>query len=112
ATVLRDGVQHDLPISQLVKGDVVQLAAGDMVPADVRIVTAKDLFLSQGSLTGESFPVEKFEIDKGPPAKSPLDLDNIAFLGTSVESGSALAVGAAPGRDTHLGLRAEHLVAA
>ena len=77
---------------------VVKLAAGDMIPADVRIVSAKDLFVIQGSLTGESFPVEKFEVDKGPPAKSPFELANIAFLGTSVESGSALAVIAATGR--------------
>jgi Mg2+-importing ATPase len=80
-----------------------------MIPADVRIVSARDLFVIQGSLTGESFPIEKFEVDKGSPAKSPLELDNIAFLGTSVESGAAMAVVVATGRDTYLGSIAETL---
>src|ERR1700737_1855921 len=109
ATVLRDGQPQELPISQVVPGDVVKLAAGDMIPADVRIVAAKDLFVIQGSLTGESFPVEKFEVDKGPPERSPVELANIAFLGTSVESGSAMAVVVATGRQTYLGSMAESL---
>ncbi len=92
AAVMRDGELRELAVSQLVPGDVVKLAAGDMISAEVRIVSARDLFVTQGPLTGELFPVEKFEIDKGTPAKSPLELDNIAFLGTSVESGTALAV--------------------
>ena len=109
ATVLRDGQPQELPISQVVPGDVVKLAAGDMIPADVRIVAAKDLFVIQGSLTGESFPVEKFEVDKGPPGRSPVDLANVAFLGTSVESGTAMAVVVATGRQTYLGSMAESL---
>ena len=109
ATVLRDGQPQELAISQLVPGDVVKLAAGDMIPADVRIVSAKDLFVIQGSLTGESFPVEKFEVDKGAPERSPIELANIAFLGTSVESGTALAVVVATGRQTYLGSMAESL---
>ena len=60
ATVLRDGQPQEVPIGHLAPGDVVQLAAGDMIPADVRLLSCKDLFLIQGSLTGESFPVEKF----------------------------------------------------
>src|SRR5580765_1687806 len=72
ATVLRDGRPRDIPLSQLVPGDVVQLAAGDMIPGDVRIVQAKDLFVIQGSLTGESFPVEKFVVEKGTKTSSPL----------------------------------------
>ena len=63
ATVLRDGVAQEIAVAQLVPGDVVQLTAGDMVPGDVRIVKAKDLFVNQGSLTGESFPVEKTEVE-------------------------------------------------
>src|SRR5581483_9314970 len=59
ATALRDGAAREIPLADLVAGDVVQLAAGDMIPADVRIVHAKDLFVVQSSLTGESFPVEK-----------------------------------------------------
>jgi len=109
ATVLRDGEPQELPIAQLVPGDIVKLAAGDMIPADVRIVAAKDLFVIQGSLTGESFPVEKFETDTGPAKRSPLELANVAFLGTSVESGTAMAVIAATGRDTYLGCMAESL---
>jgi Mg2+-importing ATPase len=112
ATTLRDGQPQELPISQLVPGDVVKLAAGDMIPADVRIVAAKDLFVIQGSLTGESFPVEKFEVDKGSPGRSPVELANVAFLGTSVESGSATAVVVATGRQTYLGSMAESLAEA
>jgi len=96
-------------VSQLVPGDVVKLAAGDMIPGDVRIVTAKDLFVTLGSLTGESFPVEKFETEKTAATTAPLELSSIAFLGTSVESGSALAVVVATGSQTYLGGMAETL---
>jgi Mg2+-importing ATPase len=109
ATVLRDGQLQETPVSHLVPGDVVKLAAGDMIPADVRVVSAKDLFVIQGSLTGESLPVEKFEKDNGPPGRSPIELANIAFLGTSIESGSALALVVATGRETYLGGMAESL---
>ena len=61
ATVVRDGQPRELPLGQLVPGDVVRLAAGDMIPADLRIVACKDLFVIQSSLTGESLPVEKFD---------------------------------------------------
>ena len=61
ATVLRDGQPREVPLAELVPGDVVQLAAGDMIPADVRILSCKDLFVIQASLTGESLPVEKFD---------------------------------------------------
>ena len=111
ATVLRDGAPQELPVAHLVPGDVVKLAAGDMIPADVRIVAAKDLFVMQGSLTGESFPVEKFELDAGASAKSPLELANLAFLGTSVESGTAMVAVVATGRQTYLGSMAESLAA-
>ena len=111
ATVLRDGALQELPVAHLVPGDVVKLAAGDMIPADVRIVGAKDLFVIQGSLTGESFPVEKFELDAGASAKSPLELANLAFLGTSVESGTAMVAVVATGRRTYLGSMAESLAA-
>ena len=61
ATVVRDGQPRELPLGHLVPGDVVQLAAGDMIPADLRLVSCKDLFVIQSSLTGESLPVEKFD---------------------------------------------------
>jgi P-type Mg2+ transporter len=103
ATALRDGTPEEVPLAHLVPGDVVQLAAGDMIPGDVRLVQAKDLFVSQGSLTGESFPVEKHAVETAVPAIAALDLPTIAFLGTSVESGSATAVVVATGKETYLG---------
>ena len=60
ATVLRDGAAKEMPLRDLVPGDIIKLSAGDMIPGDVRVLSSKDLFVSQGSLTGESFPVEKF----------------------------------------------------
>jgi P-type Mg2+ transporter len=109
ATVVRHGAPTEIALSQLVPGDVVKLAAGDMIPGDVRIVEAKDLFVIQGSLTGESFPVEKFEVEKHAATTAPLELTSIAFLGTSVESGSATAVVIATGAQTYLGGMAESL---
>jgi Mg2+-importing ATPase len=109
ATALRGGQTSEVPVAELVPGDLVRLAAGDMIPADVRILAAKDLFVVQGSLTGEAFPVEKFEVDKGPANRSPIEITNIAFLGTSVESGTALALVVATGRTSYLGSMAELL---
>ena len=109
ATVVRDGTPQEIAISQLVPGDVVNLAAGDMIPGDVRVVAAKDLFVTQGSLTGESFPVEKFAVEKNPTTTAPIELTSIAFLGTSVESGSATAVVVSTGAETYLGGMAETL---
>jgi Mg2+-importing ATPase len=103
ATVLRDGEAREIPLEDLVPGDIVNLAAGDMIPADIRIITCKDLFLTQSSLTGESFPVEKFDIIEPEEGKQPLELRNICFLGTSVESGSAAAVVVETGTRTYLG---------
>jgi len=109
ATVLRGGNAEEMAVSQLVPGDLVRLAAGDMIPGDVRVVQAKDLFVIQGSLTGESFPVEKFVIDRKRGTASPLELTNVAFLGTSVSSGAATAVVVATGRHTYLGGMADAL---
>jgi len=109
ATVLRDGRLQEIAVSHLVPGDVVKLAAGDMIPGDVRVVVAKDLFVIQGSLTGESFPVEKFEEEKSASGGAPIELTSVAFLGTSVESGSATGVVVATGTGTYLGGMAESL---
>lgn len=109
ATVIRDGHPQEIAVSQLVPGDVVTLAAGDMVPADVRMLVAKDLFVIQSSLTGESFPVEKFAIEKNATTTVPTELTSIAFLATSVESGSATALVVATGKETYLGSMAESL---
>ncbi len=109
ATVTRDGKLQEIAVSQLVPGDVVTLAAGDMIPADVRMVLAKDLFVMQSSLTGESFPVEKFEVETNAAATVTIELTSIAFLGTSVESGSATGVVIATGKESFLGAMAESL---
>ncbi len=82
----------EIPIDELVVGDVIYLAAGDMVPADVRIIRAKDLFVSQSSLTGESEPVEKFIENGTEELKNPLECVNLAFMGSNVVSGTAVAV--------------------
>jgi Mg2+-importing ATPase len=110
ATVVRNGQPLEVAISQLVPGDIVQLAAGDMVPADLRLIVAKDLFVMQSSLTGESLPVEKFETEQTQPSTVAIELTCIAFLGTSVESGSATGVVVATGRETYLGGMAETLL--
>jgi len=103
ATVVRGAKAREIPLAELVPGDVVQLSAGDMIPADIRILSCKDLFLIQASLTGESFPVEKFDAPEPSLGKTPLELNNICFLGTSVESGSATAVVIETGARTYLG---------
>jgi Mg2+-importing ATPase len=103
ATVVRGGVEKEMPLAELVPGDIVKLAAGDMIPADIRILSCKDLFLTQASLTGESFPVEKFDVAEELDGKQPLELKCICFLGTSVESGSAVAAVVETGLSTYLG---------
>jgi len=106
ATVLRDGQPREIPLGELVPGDVVKLAAGDMIPADLRILSCKDLFMIQASLTGESFPVEKFDAPENLDGKMPLELKNLCYLGTSVESGSATALVVETGLKTYLGTMA------
>jgi P-type Mg2+ transporter len=109
ATVIRDGQAREVPLADLVPGDLVKLSAGDMIPADVRVVGSKDLFLIQASLTGESMPVEKFDARETPNGRSPLELKNLCFLGTSVESGSATAVVVTTGEQTYFGAIAKGL---
>ncbi len=111
ATAVRDGRPREEPLGNLVPGDVVELAAGDMIPADVRLISCKDLFIIQASLTGESFPVEKFPARENPAATPPLELKNVCYLGTSVESGAATAVVVATGLNTYLGGMSRALVA-
>jgi P-type Mg2+ transporter len=103
ATVIRDGAAREMPLRDLVPGDMIKLSAGDMIPGDVRVLSAKDLFVSQGSLTGESFPVEKFHDAEATAAVSPTEIRNTCFMGTSVESGTATAVVVTTGVHTYLG---------
>ncbi len=109
ATVIREGEATEVPLGDLVPGDIVKLSAGDMIPADVRVITSKDLFVIQASLTGESLPVEKFDPRESRINISPLEFSNICFLGTSVESGTALAVVVATGKQTYFGSMAGNI---
>ena len=110
ATVIRNGQERDIPLADLVPGDLVRLAAGDMIPGDVRLLSCKDLFVTQSSLTGEAFPVEKFDAPEPGKTNAPLELRNICFLGTSVESGTAQGVVVTTGRQTYLGSMASSIV--
>lgn len=101
ATVIRDGLQKEIPLKMLVPGDIIHLSSGDMIPADVQIISSKDLFINQSALTGESLPVEKFLTDK--EYKNPLENPNLCFLGSNVESGTAIAVVATTGSKTYFG---------
>jgi len=110
ATLVRDGKEKEVSLKMLVPGDIIRLAAGDMVPADVRVLSAKDLFLNQAALTGEALPVEK-KADAAPAdVHNPLELTNICFLGTNVESGAATAVVISTGEQTYLGSLAASIV--
>lgn len=109
ATVIRDGAAREIPLRDLVPGDIIKLAAGDMIPGDVRLLSSKDLFVSQGSLTGESLPVEKSHDPETKEESSPTELKNTCFMGTSVESGTATAVVVTTGPRTYLGSMAHSI---
>ncbi|HEV2680477.1 MAG TPA: magnesium-translocating P-type ATPase, partial [Rhodanobacter sp.] len=108
----------EVPVAELVAGDIVHLAAGDMVPADLRLLSAKDLFISQAILTGESLPVEKAAPSHAPvsdepepgAADNPLDLATVCYMGTNVVSGTATAVIVATGSRSYLGSLARTVV--
>ena len=103
ATVLRNGRSKEISIREIVPGDIVDLFAGDMIPADLRIISCKDLFINQASLTGESFPIEKISTPLTPKHNSIPELTNIAFMGSSVVSGTALGVVIKTGIATQFG---------
>ncbi len=115
ATVMRRDLEDrgtqriELPIRQLVPGDLIVLSAGDMIPADCRVLSAKDLFVSQAAMTGESMPVEKFPRQQDRDTQNPLDLDNILFMGTNVVSGTAMAVILTTGNSTYFGALAQRV---
>ena len=103
--------EEELDITELVPGDIVFLAAGDMIPADLRIIESKDLFISQASLTGESEPIEKFpEVKEKQYRKgSIVELDNICYMGSTVISGAAKGIVFETGNRTFLGTIARNL---
>lgn len=100
-----DGTEHEIGISSLVPGDIVKLAAGDMIPADIRIIETKDLFVSQGTLTGESEAIEKRAEASGGDSRgrSIVELENICFMGSNVVSGSATGIVVSTSNNTYLG---------
>ena len=106
----RQSTQIELPIRQLVPGDHIVLSAGDMIPADCRVMTAKDLFVAQSAMTGESLPVEKFADRRG-NAEGALEQSNLLFMGTNVVSGAATALVVATGNSTYFGTLATRVTA-
>jgi P-type Mg2+ transporter len=128
ATVLRRAHKDmpperiEIPLSEIVPGDIVYLSAGDMIPADVRLIESRDLFVSQAVLTGESIPVEKYDTLGAVTQKTSnvgatdidkdnlLDVNNICYMGTNVVSGTATAIVIATGGDTHFGTLAKSIV--
>jgi len=111
ATVLRDGAWMEMPSRQIVPGDMIRLSAGDMVPADARLLTARDLHVQQAALTGESMPVEKEARESDSRPSHPAEALNEVFLGTSVVSGTATAEVTATGPATAFGEIAARLAA-
>jgi P-type Mg2+ transporter len=109
AAVIRDGREQELPMAELVPGDIVRLKAGDLVPADSRLLGAKDLHVRESALTGESLPVEK-TADSLPEGRHGVtDASNSVFMGTAVQTGIGSAVVVCTGGDTELGRIAERL---
>jgi len=104
ATALRDGTKQDIGISELVPGDVIALSAGDIAPADARIISVKDFFVDQSALTGESFPVEKTAAPlSDTDVSDSTRWNNYLFMGTSVTNGTATAVITRTGDATQYG---------
>lgn len=109
ARVLRDGKPRDLPVDQVVPGDIVELIAGDLVPADGRLIASRDLFVNEALLTGEAYPAEKSIIDLPTASISPAGAVNAVFAGTSVISGTASVLICRTGSRTTLGALASSL---
>jgi Mg2+-importing ATPase len=106
AAVTREGETKEIPMDEVVPGDIVTLATGDMVPADAVLIWTKDLFINQSSLTGESMPVEKFVeagVDKNQTTISALDMQDLVFMGTDVLSGQGKAIILKTGQNTFFG---------
>ncbi|MGV2393346.1 UNVERIFIED_CONTAM: hypothetical protein O8I53_10535 [Campylobacter lari] len=108
--VERNGIRYEIPLDEVVAGDIIILAAGDIIPADVRILSAKDLFVSQSSLTGESESIEKLSnLVENEHYENVTDRHNLAFMGSNVISGSAKAMVIVTGDRTYLGQVAQKI---
>lgn len=101
STVIRSSIEKEIPLKMLVPGDIIHLSSGDMIPADVEIISSKDLFINQSALTGESLPVEKFISESN--YENPLENPNLCFMGSNVESGTAIAAILTTGSNTYFG---------
>jgi len=104
-----DGDFAEVPIESLVPGDIVRLSAGDMIPADLRLLEAKDLFINQSALTGEAMPAEKFCHSYQQEIKDPFDLPNMCFMGANVVSGFATGIVVRTGAHTFFGQLADEI---
>ena len=103
-TVIRNSNKLEIDLKQVVPGDIIKLSAGDIIPADIRIIESKNLFVNQSLLTGEALPVEKYSFcQQSNKNVNPLELKNIGFMGTNVESGHALGVVLQTGLSTYFG---------
>ncbi|MEI7810303.1 MAG: magnesium-translocating P-type ATPase [bacterium] len=102
-TVIRNGEKVEVLSKEVVPGDIVELYSGTIIPGDIRLISSKDLFVNQAMLTGESLPVEKHVEEKDLEKKNLLELCNLCFFGTSVESGMATAIVLNTGKKTYLG---------
>ena len=109
ARAVRGGQEVTVLDAELVPGDVVNLRAGDLVPADGRLLAARDFFVNEALLTGESYPTEKYSVEEPKPALSATTAEGVALGGTSVVSGTATLLVCATGRQTALGMLARHL---
>ena len=107
--VIRGGKECDIPIAEIVPGEIVILQAGALIPADLRLISAKDFFVSQSSLTGESMPVEKHAGAADVTGRGVIELQNACFQGSNVVSGTARGVVVNTGGRTHFGSIAEKL---
>ena len=112
AIVMRDGVEISIPLREVVPGDIVVLTAGSIIPADAMVIQAKDFFVSQSALTGESMPLEKYACAASPSIRDPMELPNACFQGSNVISGSAKAIVINTGLRTFLGSVSASLTAA
>jgi Mg2+-importing ATPase len=110
ATVIRQGGKKEIPLKEIVPGDIIALSVGDMVPADIRVLTAKGLFINQATLTGEALPMEKMTSVPDSSIQSPLEMSNICFMGSNVTSGVGTGVVVLTGNNTFFGSLASSIV--